>query len=37
LPPASYWVGYQVNASTGNWTTLDLFQPIPDAVNSWGL
>jgi hypothetical protein len=35
--PASYWLGYQVNASTGNWTTADLFQPQPDAVGLWGL
>jgi hypothetical protein len=37
FPPASYWIGYSLNSSSGNWTGLDLFQPTTDDYSAWGM
>ena len=37
MAPASYWIGYSLNQTSGNWTGLDLLQPTIDDYNAWGM
>lgn len=37
FPPAAYWIGYQLNSSSGNWSVMDLLQPNLEVYNAWGM